>query len=374
MRRVYIVLSTTGVGGAEKRFTDNWHALRTAGMDIHLVMDQRTLDGLRQQSGMADMLAPSTYLHALDLGNNRHRTYCERVGAFFDTQPDRAIVHYPLAHAPGVQARHGHRLVMSWVNSAMPPFANGKWRIGVGAWLAFLAADHIDVLNPNNLAGIRRVPGMARKSSLTAGGTQIDSSLYKPAEKSLDLVFLGRTEPEKQSLRFVRLLPEVHRLLHQAGHRGYRFVICGDGAEAAAIRELITTAPYRGDEGVPMQFGYSAHPEQVLGRASVYFSLQRTSNYPSKALAEAMACGAFPLMTEVGETAMMVEGLPHHGYVPRDFGAGDLFEALHRVLSQDVTVRDGWSREISAYAAQRFAKGRQAAYFADIYRRLGATG
>ena len=372
MRRVYIVLSTAGVGGAEKRFTDNWHALREAGMDVHLVMDERTHAGLRQQPGMAEMLAPDAQLHVQDLGNHRYRLYCEKVRAFFTRQPKRAIVHYPLAHVPGVQARHKHRLVMSWVNSAMPPLDRRLWRNGVGAWLAFLAADHIDVLNPNNLAGIRRVPGMAAKSSLTAGGTQIDPNLYRPADKALDLVFLGRAEPEKQALRFVSLLPEVHRRLQQAGHDGYRFVVCGDGKEAEAIRALAATALFQGDDGVPLQFGYSAQPERVLGRAAVYFSLQRTSNYPSKALAEAMACGAFPLMTEVGETALMVEGLPQHGYVPRDFSAGDLADALHPYLATDTATRARWVGEIAAFAAQRFAKGRQAAYFADIYRRLGA--
>lgn len=372
MRRVYIVLSTAGVGGAEKRFTDNWHALRQAGMDVHLVMDERTHAGLRQQPGMAEVLAPDAQLHVQDLGNNHYRLYCATVRSFFARQPRCAIVHYPLAHVPGVQARHGHRLVMSWVNSAMPPLNRLHWRNGVGAWLAFLAADHIDVLNPNNLSGIRRVPGMAAKTSLTAGGTQIDARLYRPAEKALDMVFLGRAEPEKQALRFVRLLPEVHRRLQQAGHCGYRFVVCGDGTEAEAIRALAATAPFQGASGVPLQFGYSPQPEQVLGRAAVYFSLQRSSNYPSRALAEAMACGAFPLMTEVGETALMVKGLPHHGYVPRDFGAGDLANALHTYLATDAATRARWVVEIAAFAAQRFAQGRQAAYFADIYRRLGA--
>ncbi len=372
MRRVYIVLSTAGVGGAEKRFTDNWHALCQAGMDVHLVLDERTHAGLCQQPGLAEMLVPDAQLHVQDLGNNRYRPYCEKVHAFFARQPRRAIVHYPLAHVPGVQARHQHRLVMSWVNSAMPPLDRRQWRNGVGAWLSFLAADHIDVLNPNNLTCIRRVPGMAAKCSLTAGGTQVDAHLYRPAEKALDLVFLGRVEPEKQALRFVSLLPEVHRRLQQAGHRGYRFVVCGDGKEAEAIRTLAATAPFQGDTGVPLHFGYSSQPEQVLGRSSVYFSLQRTSNYPSKALAEAMACGAFPLMTRVGETAMMVEGLPQHAYVPRDFGAGDLVDALNSYLATDGATRARWVDEIAAFAAQRFAKGRQAAYFADIYRRLGA--
>ena len=373
MRRVYIVLSTAGVGGAEKRFTDNWCALRAVGMDVHLVMDHHAHAGLCQQPGLAGVLSPNPKLHVLDLGNNHYRRYCAKVNTFFASQPERAIVHYPLAHVPRVQANYGHRMVVSWVNSAMPPLNFRGWRNGVGAWLSFITADHIDVLNPNNLAGICRVPGMYAKTSLTAGGTQIDASLYRPGSKALDVVFLGRAEAEKQALRLVSLLPQVHHLLQNSGHRGYRFLVCGEGSQTHAIRALMATAPFQGQHAVPMQFGYSPQPAEVLGQAAVFLSLQRTSNYPSKALAEAMACGAYPILTDVGESAMMVDGLQPHSFVPRDFTAADLAGALRHYLNADAATRARWVGEIANFATARFANGRQAAYFGDIYRRLGST-
>jgi len=370
MRRIYIVLSTDRIGGAEKRFTDNWNQLRESGLDIHLVIDRRTHAGLLLQPGYDRMLATDDHLHVLDgLAGGRHVDYCKSVWRFFDDKAKRAIVHFPLAHVPGLHWRNGHRIVVSWVNSAMPPFRNGQWRLGLGAWLGLLSADHVDVLNPDNLKRINRVPGMGSKTTLTAGGTQVDTAVYRPETKASDFVFLGRVEPEKQALRFVSTLPEVHRRLEAAGHTGHRFVICGDGKEATAIRALIESEEFAGK--VPIEFSFSTNPERVLGRAEVYFSLQRTSNYPSKALAEAMACGAYPVMTAVGETELMVKGMPHHAMVPRDFNADDLASVLLRWLSFSPKSRATWSEEIAGYAATRFARGQQAHYFSEIYRNLG---
>jgi len=371
VRPVYIVLSAAGVGGAEKRFTDNWLALRRLGMDIHLVMDPRTHAGLSNQPAYTEAMASRSHLHLLDMGGGQYRSYCQSVSKFFAQQPGHGIVHYPLAYVPWVQTRHRHKLIVSWVDSAMPPWAAGRWRSGLGAWAGLLMADQIDVLNPSNLEHIQRVPGLASRATLTAGGTQIDASRYRPRGKRLDFIFLGRAEAEKQALRLVQTLPQVHRRLQQAGHDGYRFAVYGDGREASAISALAASPEFTST--VPFDFGYAHEPDMTLGAAAVFFSLQRTSNYPSKALAEAMACGAYPIITEVGESALMVEGLPHRAFVPRDFSADDISNALLHYLSARVDDRQRWSEEIAAFAARRFAPGSQVAYFAELYRRLGAA-
>lgn len=371
MRRVYIVLSTTGVGGAEKRFVDNWHQLLTSeGLDIHLVIDRRTYEGLAEQAGYVEKLACRTELHVIDLGDQQFQSFCRATWNFFETQPRGVVMHYPLAHVPGLQTRFGHRLIMSWVNSAMPPLVGGRWKIGVGAWAGLLTADHVDVLNPSNLKKIRMFPGMSKKVTLTAGGTQVDNSVYRPLPKARDLVFLGRAEPEKQCLRFVECLPELDQMLKAAGHSGYRFVVCGDGREVDAIRVLSRTNAF---QNFPFEFGYSAKPESVLGHAAVYFSLQRTSNYPSKALAEAMACGAYPILTNVGESSLMVDGCNHYQFVPREFIANDLFNSLDKYFSLSPQQVDSVVRENAEFANWRFASGQQIKYFAEIYRSVGAA-
>jgi len=365
---VYIILSTVGVGGAEKRFTDNWYQLlHDFGMDVHLVIDAQTHSGLLRQAGYFEKLQPNDHLHILNLGRGSFIDYCKSIRTFLATRPKSAVVHFPLAAVPGIKRRFGHKVIVSWVNSAMPPLSLARWKLGVGAWMGLWAADRVDVLNPENLKKISRVPGMRRKLTLTAGGTQVDTELYRPREKSTDLVFLGRIEPEKQCLRFAGCLPELNRLLIQAGHENFCFRICGDGSDALVIKTLLSQDEYR---DIPVEFGFSSHPEEVLGKASVYFSLQRTSNYPSKALAEAMACGAIPVLTRVGESDLMVQSCPYYAFVPRDFTASDLFQAVSGFLGLPQDERQKLSQKISEYARNRFAPGKQAAYFSDIYTNL----
>lgn len=369
MRRVYIVLSTMGVGGAEKRFTDIWWALRNRGMDIHMVMERRTHSALLQQKQYRTRLSEHPNLHVLDFGGPSYMDFVRAMWNFFRSQPTRAIVHYPLASAPLVQSRFKHRMVVSWVDSSFPKVRVGRLKYALPAWGSFLAADHIDVLNPNNLRAMSAFPGIGGKASLTAGGTHIDCDLYRPLPKALDFVFLGRIEPEKQSLRFVQALPEVHRALRAWGFGGYRFVVCGEGSESAAVGEAARTPAFK---DVPFSFGFTSEPENVLGRASVFFSLQRTSNYPSKALAEAMASGAFPVVTEAGESPLMMEGCPHYAFVPVDFSAADIADALRGFLELDSAERDRLASRVSEYAANRFTVEKQAAYFAKLYEELSA--
>jgi glycosyltransferase involved in cell wall biosynthesis len=370
MKRVYIVFSTTSVGGAEKRFTDIWCALVQQGTDVHLVMDRRVHAALLQQREYAPRIRQHPNLHVLDFGGTTYMSYAQALWNFFGTQPKDAVVHYPLAYVPGAQQRFRHRLVVSWVSSSLPRLKRNSLKNDLMAWASFVAAERIDVLNPDNLRSLTRIPGLRRKVSLTAGGTHVDGTIYRPQEKTLDLVFLSRIEPEKQGLRLVRQLPEVHRMLQEWGIRGYRFVVCGDGTEAASVKATLAGPEY---VDVPHFFGYSKEPEEVLGRASVFFSLQRTSNYPSKALAEAMASGAFPILTDTGESALMIEGCPDYALVPREFSAADIATALRGFLQRPESDRARAALQLAAYAHQRFSIGQQAAYFARLYHEVGIS-
>jgi glycosyltransferase involved in cell wall biosynthesis len=367
MKPVYIVLSTTGVGGAEKRFSDIWYALLRKGMDVHLVMDGRVHTELATRNEYARKVEHHPNLHVLDFGGRAYRDYVRSAFNFFRTQPRQAIVHYPLAYVPGARRQFGHRTVVSWVNSTLPSFRRAELKNAAIAWFSFVAADRIDVLNPINLRQLASFPALARKATLTAGGTHVDGQLYRPQEKALDFVFLGRFEPEKQGLRLLRMLPEVHRRMREQQFSGYRFLFFGEGSEAEAMREELRQPCFA---GIPVSIGYSREPEVVLGRGAVFFSLQRETNYPSKALAEAMAAGSFPIMTNTGESALMVEGCPHHALVPRDFTADDVALALQRFLQLPSPDRARIASELATHARKRFDVANQASYFADLYAEL----
>jgi glycosyltransferase involved in cell wall biosynthesis len=365
---IYIILNTVGVGGAEKRFTDNWHQLlNDFSMDVHLVIDAYTHAGLISQAGYSEKLLPNKNLHVLNFGSGRFKEYCKSVNAFLATRPKGGLVHFPLAAVPGIRRRFGHKIVVSWVNSAMPPLNIARWKLGLGAWMGLLTADKVDILNPENFRIMSKVPGMRGKLSLTTGGTQVDGNHYRAGVKECDLVFLGRLEPEKQCQRFVNCLPELHELLINAGHLDYRFRIVGDGSEALALKKIISNDVYK---KIPVEIGYSSQPEKVLSKAAVYFSLQKTSNYPSKALAEAIVCGAYPVLTNVGESNLMVEECPYYALVPRDFTANDLFDAILNYLNMSEENKKIVAISNSSFGNERFAMGRQALYFYNLYNQL----
>jgi glycosyltransferase involved in cell wall biosynthesis len=365
MKRVYIVFSTQGVGGAEKRFTDIWHELCSRGMDVHLVLDKKSLTGLQRQRGYAEKLASSTKLHILDFAGSHYIDFVRAVWSFFSEQPSGVIVHYPLAPLPLSGLRFSHRVIISWVDTSLPKLSPRLFKLWIISWMGFIFADRIDVLNPKNLRRIADSWCLTSKSSLTEGGTHIDPRTYQRNNKRLDFVFLGRLEPGKQGLRFMKTLPEVHKTLLQNGYADYRFIVCGDGSDYQSIRALAASNAYK---DIPLLIGHTDEPEVVLGQAAVYFSLQEVSNYPSKALAEAMACGAYPIMTDTPDTLLMVDKCSHFQLVPRHFSPEDISDALLRYLAIHVDERDKIAAEVSAFAVNRFTIVRQASYFEKLYK------
>jgi len=369
-RRIYIILAAQGLGGAEKRFSSIWHRLLLDGYDIHLVVDHITFDLLCRQPDYANLKNGSTNIHRLNFGDGRYRSYCAAVMNFFKSQPSKAIVHYPLAWVAGTKQKYGHTTIVSWVDSSFPKLNAESFKNSLGAWLGFTFSDWIDVLNPSNLKKIATIPFFKNKCSLTSGGTQVDPNLYSSSHvKNSRYVFLGRTEPEKQCFRFAHMLPEIHEILCKAGHTTHEFIIRGSGSESLKIRELLSTKIF---QDIPVDFGYTDNPNDELAKAAIFFSLQRTSNYPSKALAEAMVCGAFPILTETGESDLMVKGCENYAFVPKEFTARDIASAILKYENFSTLEKIEISKNISSFALERFDPEVQITYFKNLYKKYGA--
>jgi glycosyltransferase involved in cell wall biosynthesis len=370
---VYIVLSTVGLGGAEKRFFEHWMILRQEGFDVHMVIDTQTYNGLVNNVGIQYGWKDLDKLHQIDLGGGAYLNYLKSVNKFFRDINIDVIIHFPLAYAPIFNIKRRHKTLISWVSTKAPTVFGAAWLDGFVAWISFFYADHIDILNPRVISIVQKIPIISKKITQTVNGTQVDSTSYRPMTKRLDFVFLGRLEPEKQALRLAMMLPAIHMALRAKGFDNYRFLMCGTGVDEHAIRCLLRTEPFTSSDRVPFELIYNLKPNEMLGKASVFFSLQRTSNYPSKALAEAMACGAYPIITDTGESRLMVEGLSHFKLVPRDFSSDDLVRILEMFLSADDVSRLKWSSEISEFARDRFQMGPQSEYFADLYSSLSKS-
>jgi glycosyltransferase involved in cell wall biosynthesis len=136
-----------------------------------------------------------------------------------------------------------------------------------------------------------------------SNGSCVNTERFRPtAQKRPWIVFCGRLISEKEPLLFVEACRIVRERLGERV-QGLRFVLLGDGPLRQEVEQMVAgkgLAPW-------MTIGWSDQVESVLSEALIFASLQRTDNYPSQALLEAMACGTAVVATDVGLTARLVD-------------------------------------------------------------------
>ena len=167
--------------------------------------------------------------------------------------------------------------------------------------LALRLASRVDTLTDS----VRRMvahEGVPPSRIQVSPGSCVDTSRFHPAEKQPWVVFSGRLIPEKDPLTYVRACALACERLN-GRLPGLRIFLLGDGPLLGEVKTLIgqlRLEPW-------IQTGWTEHVESILSQAMVFVSLQRTDNYPSQALLEAMASGAAIIATDVGLTSTLVD-------------------------------------------------------------------
>src|SRR5687768_15389126 len=92
MAPIYIVIPTTDIGGAEKRFAGLWQHLRRSGTDIHLVITDELHTRLREVRELGGVIEHGNAVHTFAARTWR-RGLTDRLRAVHDAEP-RAILHY----------------------------------------------------------------------------------------------------------------------------------------------------------------------------------------------------------------------------------------------------------------------------------------
>lgn len=142
-----------------------------------------------------------------------------------------------------------------------------------------------------------------------------------PTERPIDYLWIGRLGPEKDPLLFVET---VARLREESADQGGdpRAVLVGDGPlrreVAAAVRE-------RGLEDAVTLAGWIDDPAEYYRRARVFVLTSRREALPLTLL-EAMACGAVPVVAEVGNVRDVVTD--ERGVVVPERTAGAFADAI----------------------------------------------
>jgi glycosyltransferase involved in cell wall biosynthesis len=192
-------------------------------------------------------------------------------------------------------------------------------------------------------------------------GLALRRELDLPADAVL-VGTLGRYHPVKGHGDFLRAVARL-RPRSVPVH-----VLCaGRGLTAANadLRGLLT-----GCEGRVHLLGQRDDPQRFLAGLDVFCLPSRGEGFPN-ALGEAMACGVPCVATDVGEAAVMLEGLSQ--VVPIAAPAA-LAQALEHVLDLEPSARRALGARCRERIASRYGLAAVAARYAALYAAVGAAG
>jgi glycosyltransferase involved in cell wall biosynthesis len=140
--------------------------------------------------------------------------------------------------------------------------------------------------------------------------------------RTIDLAFVGRLEEDKRPERFVAVVASVANALP-----GVRAVVIGDGPYAASLRSL---ARERGIDCNVEFLGQRSDVDELLAATRVFVLTSRSEGV-SIAMLEAMAAGAVPVMSNVGDVADVLQHGSNGFVVAQDDIAG-YAQAASRLL------------------------------------------
>jgi len=316
MQRTFVLINNTGLGGAERRFGRLFARMADEDPDTTLAVNASLWLKLVEAgvvSGLEDRIwqlpepfgrvtswagmhqdGPGFWLRKLDYG---------LFGVLLLVRcalAPRRMLHLVLGGAyvglPLMLLRPDHRTVISVVHN-LPLLAGSTWALQFYR-LALSRCHGIDALSEGVRADLLE-RGLSGDRMFVSNGSVVDTVRFQPAlQKAPWVVFSGRLVEEKNPLLFIEAVPAVLQLVPEA-----KFYMLGEGPLAPRVEQALDRLKLR--EAVTV--GFRPDPAPVLSKARVFVSLQRTDNYPSQALLEAMACGMAVVATDVGQTCKLVD-------------------------------------------------------------------
>lgn len=310
LKRIFVLLVSSGAGGAEKRFANLLKYLSenpdpSLSIDFYMNLSLAKQIPSLYQVTQNDNLRFEYFGFPLEPGKNRRLAFLskrvDQVYLFFLLLYKRLFVSYDAAHFINISALRYHFLVRtekkiwSCFNSENPeselPNQNLELR------RLYKQLSHIDCLDEN----IAKVV----KSGITDFHIKVTSSPcsfidYRHTEihsKEMLLTFSGYFRAYKG----VHLLIEaLKKCMETCTELKVQFL--GKGDLEGVIRYELASFVQSGR----VEIAYAKNPIEKLKKSLIFVSLQQKENYPSQSLLEAMACGNAIVATNVGLTNLLV--------------------------------------------------------------------
>lgn len=144
------------------------------------------------------------------------------------------------------------------------------------------------------------------------------------------IIFSGRLSEYKDPLLFVQAAEYVNNKL--PGH-GWKFEMYGKGPLEKEVRSYITEHQLNSF----LSLDHTPDMPSVLRRSKIYVSTQNAENFPSLAMAEAMACSNLIIARNVGQTDYYVKN-NINGFLLQGDTASELGEILIKIIKSPAVI------------------------------------
>lgn len=220
-------------------------------------------------------------------------------------------------------------------------------------------ADHVDLLYPSGADFVSRY---VRKDRLTiTPGTFTNLTLFKPQEKNKTIVYAAaRLEDAKNPILFIEAINECADQIRAAG---YRVILLGQGKYEEYLQNYVKD---HGLADIVNLAGYD-QTSKYMPTANVFFSTQVLENYPSQSLAEAVACGCYAIITDVGDSRRCADE-SFAAFVKPDKVA--LSQALVGYLEMSEQEKKAIVEKARAFAETHYSIEESKKYYLEILKKL----
>lgn len=367
MKRVFLLLSTNNIGGAEKRFAGLWRSANEANNNIKMILvgSKQLLYALQKQEGFGEKFerANETFIEH-DLSGN-FKSFQRSVKTFVKQHTnDGDVLHFIGDHP---LCRFSSRKLVYSITQSSFKNLNASGKLGQLGGVAL--SDTIDVLDPNIYSFLQKVFFYKRRNIFRTSNSYCDASLFSPlpySEKKDWFVFLGRFEVMKQVKQLLQAIPSLYQNLNGIATNELHFYILGHGSMEEELKQMLTQEKYK---NLPATVGYTDKPHEVLKQSKFFFSLQLHNNYPSRSLIEAMAAGNIPIVTDVGQTRWLAK--PEFSfYVPEHFTETDMLKTVSEIYCEGEKILAEKSRLTRQFVMNEHTIDKMRDYYLNLYNKV----
>lgn len=367
MKRVFLVLSTGNIGGAEKRFAGLWRSVNETNSNVKMILvgSKQLVGALSRQAGFSGQFERGKETFIEHDFSGSFKSFQQSVKAFVQEHICNGDILHFIGDHPLCRFSSG-KIVHSITQSSFKNL-NVSGKLGQLGGVAM--SNIIDVLDPNIYSYLRKVFFYKRNKIFRTSNSYCDIDLFSPlpyAEKKDWFVFLGRFEVMKQVKELLQAIPSLYQSLNGIANKELHFYIFGHGTMDEELRQMLSEEKYR---NLPVTIGYTDRPHEVLKQSRFFFSLQLHNNYPSRSLIEAMAAGNIPVVTDVGQTRWLAK--PEFSfYVPEHFTERDMLKTVSEIYGEGEKMLAEKSRLARQFVMNEHTIGKMKDYYLNLYNKL----